>query len=91
MAEVEQGAPNTDQTTVKDAKDLMIEQLTARVVALEEAQKGTIADLTKANNDLWAYLHPATGGAVVNKEPTKETASEPFDMVKAVTESLTKL
>ena len=45
--------------TIKDERDLIIEQLTARVDKMETEYRKKIGDYQKANSELWAKLHPA--------------------------------
>ena len=45
--------------TIKDERDLIIEQLTARVDKMEADYNKKIGDYQKANSELWARLHPA--------------------------------
>ena len=45
--------------TIKDERDLIIEQLTARVDKMETEYSKKIGDYQKANAELWAKLHPA--------------------------------
>ena len=47
------------QPEMKDERDLIIEQLTARVDKMEADYKKKIGDYQKANSELWAKLHPA--------------------------------
>ena len=44
--------------TIKDERDLIIEQLTARVDKMEADYNKKIGDYQKANSELWARLHP---------------------------------
>ncbi len=45
--------------TIKDERDLLIEQLTARLDKIETEYGKKIGDYQKANSELWARLHPA--------------------------------
>ena len=45
--------------TIKDERDLIIEQLTTRVDKMEADYNKKIGDYQKANSELWARLHPA--------------------------------
>ena len=45
--------------TIKDERDLIIEQLTARVDKMETDYNKKIGDYQRANSELWARLHPA--------------------------------
>ena len=45
--------------TIKDERDLLIEQLTARLDKIETEYGKKIGDYQKANAELWARLHPA--------------------------------
>ena len=45
--------------TIKDERDLLIEQLTARLDKIETEYGKKIGDYQQANSELWARLHPA--------------------------------
>ena len=47
------------QPEMKDERDLLIEQLTARLDKIETEYGKKIGDYQKANSELWARLHPA--------------------------------
>lgn len=52
----------TDETpkeTVKDERDLIIENLKARLDRIESDYQVKIGEYQKANGELWARLHPA--------------------------------
>lgn len=61
----------TTTATVKTATDLAVEQLTARLDALEKQN----AELIDANKGLWAKLHPTEPQTIVKAEPPVQ--SEP--------------
>ena len=70
------------EETMKDERDLIIEQLTARVDKMEAEYGKKIGDYQKANAELWARLHPApkeTETPVPDPAPAKS-----WDIDKAV-------
>ena len=45
--------------TIKDERDLIIEELKGRLDKIETEYSKKIGDYQKANSELWAKLHPA--------------------------------
>ena len=45
--------------TIKDERDLIIEELKGRLDKIETEYSKKIGDYQKANSELWARLHPA--------------------------------
>ena len=45
--------------TIKDERDLIIEELKGRLDRIETEYSKKIGDYQKANSELWARLHPA--------------------------------
>ena len=58
--------------TIKDERDLLIEQLTARLDKIETEYGKKIGDYQKANAELWARLHPAQ-----QQEPAQQANAQP--------------
>ena len=56
--------------TIKDERDLIIEDLKARMDKIESDYQIKIGDYQKANAELWARLHPA-------QEPAPPAQTEP--------------
>ena len=59
----EDGSNGEQETTVKDARDLIIEKLEARVSELEKGYQSQIAELKEANASLFAAASAAQSAA----------------------------
>ena len=55
----EEPKPNPENQGPKDERDLIIEDLKARLDRIESDYQIKIGDYQKANAELWARLHPA--------------------------------
>ncbi len=55
----EEPKPNPENQGPKDERDLIIEDLKARMEKIESDYQIKIGDYQKANAELWARLHPA--------------------------------
>ena len=62
----------TPEPAPKDERDLIIEDLKARLDKIESDYQIKIGDYQKANAELWARLHPAA-----QQEPAPPAQSEP--------------
>ena len=65
--------------TIKDERDLLIEQLTARLDKIETEYGKKIGDYQKANSELWARLHPAQQDPAPPAQP--EPAKDPYEVM----------
>ena len=65
--------------TIKDERDLLIEQLTARLDKIETEYGKKIGDYQKANAELWARLHPAQQDPAPPAQP--EPAKDPYEVM----------
>ena len=65
----EEGSNGAQETTVKDARDLLIEKLEARVSELEKGYQSQIAELKEANASLFAAASAAQSAAPKATEP----------------------
>lgn len=73
------GYPVTDETpkeTVKDERDLIIEDLKARLDRIESDYQIKIGDYQKANGELWARLHPAQQEAAGSEQAPEKNPYE---------------
>lgn len=70
----EEPKPNPENQGPKDERDLIIEDLKARMEKIESDYQIKIGDYQKANAELWARLHPAQQEPVspVQTEPVKD-------------------
>ena len=69
----EEPKPNPENQGPKDERDLIIEDLKARMEKIENDYQIKIGDYQKANAELWARLHPAEETAPpARAEPVKE-------------------
>ena len=66
----EEPKPNPENQGPKDERDLIIEDLKARMEKIESDYQIKIGDYQKANAELWARLHPA-------QEPAPPAQTEP--------------
>ena len=68
--------------TIKDERDLIIEDLRKRMETIETDYKMKIGEYQKANSELWAKLHPA---AKETEKPVPDPApAEGWNVDKAV-------
>ena len=69
----EEPKPNPENQEPKDERDLIIEDLKARMEKIESDYQIKIGDYQKANAELWARLHPAQEPAPpAQPEPVKD-------------------
>ena len=70
----EEPKPNPENQGPKDERDLIIEDLKARMEKIESDYQIKIGDYQKANAELWARLHPAQQDPAppAQLEPTKD-------------------
>ena len=67
----EEPKPNPENQGPKDERDLIIEDLKARLDKIESDYQIKIGDYQKANAELWARLHP------VQQDPAPPAQAEP--------------
>ncbi len=73
----EEPKPNPENQGPKDERDLIIEDLKARMDKIESDYQIKIGDYQKANAELWARLHPAA-----QPEPTLEVPKkDPYEVM----------
>lgn len=63
---------------MKDERDLIIEDLKARIDRIETDYKMKIGEYQKANSELWARLHPAQEPAPSQPE---QPAKDPYEVM----------
>ena len=68
----EEPKPNPENQGPKDERDLIIEDLKARLDRIESDYQIKIGDYQKANAELWARLHPAQ-----QQEPAQQANAQP--------------
>ena len=68
----EEPKPNPENQGPKDERDLIIEDLKARMEKIESDYQIKIGDYQKANAELWARLHPAA-----QQEPAQQANAQP--------------
>lgn len=68
----EEPKPNPENQGPKDERDLIIEDLKARLDKIESDYQIKIGDYQKANAELWARLHPAKQQEPAQQEPAKD-------------------
>ena len=75
--------PVTDETKpepeMKDERDLIIEDLKARMDKIESDYQIKIGDYQKANAELWARLHPAQQEPAPPAQP--EPVKDPYEVM----------
>ena len=62
----------TPEPAPKDERDLIIEDLKARMEKIESDYQIKIGDYQKANAELWARLHPAQQEPAPPAQPVKD-------------------
>ena len=67
------------QPEMKDERDLIIEDLKARLDKIESDYQIKIGDYQKANAELWARLHPAQQDPAPPAQP--EPAKDPYEVM----------
>ena len=63
----------------KDERDLIIEDLKARIDKIESDYQIKIGDYQKANAELWARLHPAAQESAPPAQP--EPVKDPYEVM----------
>ena len=74
----EEPKPNPEQGP-KDERDLIIEDLKARMEKIESDYQIKIGDYQKANAELWARLHPAKQDPAPPAQP--EPVKDPYEVM----------
>ena len=67
------------QPEMKDERDLIIEDLKARMDKIESDYQIKIGDYQKANAELWARLHPAQQEPAPPAQP--EPVKDPYEVM----------
>ena len=75
----EEPKPNPENQGPKDERDLIIEDLKARMEKIESDYQIKIGDYQKANAELWARLHPAQQDPAPPAQP--EPAKDPYEVM----------
>ena len=75
----EEPKPNPENQGPKDERDLIIEDLKARLDKIESDYQIKIGDYQKANAELWARLHPAQQEPAPPVQP--EPAKDPYEVM----------
>lgn len=65
----------------KDERDLIIEDLKARLEKIESDYQIKIGDYQKANAELWARLHPAAQEPAQQANAQQEPAKDPYEVM----------
>ena len=69
----------TPEPAPKDERDLIIEDLKARMDKIETDYQIKIGDYQKANAELWARLHPAQQESAPPAQP--EPVKDPYEVM----------
>ena len=69
----------TPEPAPKDERDLIIEDLKARMEKIESDYQIKIGDYQKANAELWARLHPAAQEPAPPAQP--EPVKDPYEVM----------
>ena len=69
----------TPEPAPKDERDLIIEDLKARIDKIESDYQIKIGDYQKANAELWARLHPAAQESAPPAQP--EPVKDPYEVM----------
>ena len=69
----------TPEPAPKDERDLIIEDLKARMDKIESDYQIKIGDYQKANTELWARLHPAKQDPAPPAQP--ELVKDPYEVM----------
>ena len=75
----EEPKPNPENQGPKDERDLIIEDLKARLDRIESDYQIKIGDYQKANAELWARLHPAQQGPAPPAQT--EIVKDPYEVM----------
>ena len=72
----------TPEPVPKDERDLIIEDLKARLDKIESDYQIKIGDYQKANAELWARLHPAAQQEPAQQADARaETVKDPYEVM----------
>ena len=71
----------TPEPAPKDERDLIIEDLKARMDKIESDYKIKIGDYQKANAELWARLHPAAQDPAQQANAQPEPVKDPYEVM----------
>ena len=73
--------PKPENQEPKDERDLIIEDLKARMEKIESDYQIKIGDYQKANAELWARLHPAAQEPAQQANAQQEPAKDPYEVM----------
>ena len=71
----------TPEPAPKDERDLIIEDLKARMEKIESDYQIKIGDYQKANAELWARLHPAAQEPAQQANAQPEPVKDPYEVM----------
>ena len=71
----------TPEPAPKDERDLIIEDLKARMDKIESDYQIKIGDYQKANAELWARLHPAAQDPAQQANAQPEPVKDPYEVM----------
>ena len=71
----------TPEPAPKDERDLIIEDLKARLDKIESDYQIKIGDYQKANAELWARLHPAQQDPAHQANAQTEIVKDPYEVM----------
>ena len=77
----EEPKPNPEDQGPKDERDLIIEDLKARLDRIESDYQIKIGDYQKANAELWARLHPAQQEPAQQANAQTEIVKDPYEVM----------
>ena len=73
--------PKPENQEPKDERDLIIEDLKARMEKIESDYQIKIGDYQKANAELWARLHPAAQEPAQQANAQPEPVKDPYEVM----------
>ena len=73
--------PKPENQEPKDERDLIIEDLKARLEKIESDYQIKIGDYQKANAELWARLHPAAQEPAQQANAQPEPVKDPYEVM----------
>lgn len=73
--------PKPENQEPKDERDLIIEDLKARLDKIESDYQIKIGDYQKANAELWARLHPAAQEPAQQANAQPEPVKDPYEVM----------
>ena len=73
--------PKPENQEPKDNRDLIIEDLKARLDKIETDYNAKIGEYQKANAELWARLHPAQQEPAQQANAQPEPVKDPYEVM----------